>query len=335
MTDYGRKPRLEWLPIARLVVDHTYQRTVESLRSQRLIANITASFRWSLFQAAVVTAAGGGQYAVIDGQHRIEAAKRRNIDEIPAVVIETADAAEAARAFVAANRDRVNINPLQIHHALLAAGDEWARRVKRVCDRAGVAVLKTTVPVGNMKPGETLAIGTIGNLIREHGDATAADALRLLKETYATRGGLIRSIFIKAVAVLLAGGEMPGPAIAAVLRKATQTTLHLEAARRVEEGAKNIARGLADEIAHRAEKKLAGAVKDEKPIRPEGAPRSLKTSIARLAGQGFKTFPGTEKGTYRIGDVDGFSAEDLVAYAAMLAEEKPPSPRRDSEARAK
>lgn len=320
MTDFGAKPRLEWLPVERLVVDHTYQRTVESARSQLLIAKIARDFRWSLFQAAVVTAVGGGKYAVIDGQHRIEAAKRRAVDKVPAVVIEAASAAEAARAFVAANRDRVNINPLQIHHALLAAGDAGARRIKRVCDKAGVELLKTTIPSGSMKPGQTLAVGTINKTVGEFGEDITVAALALLKDAYPDKGGLIRALFIYAVAILRAGEEMPAPAIAAILRKATQTTLHLEAARRREEGARSMARALADEIIHRAEKRLSAAVKTEKEIEAAGAPRSLKAAVARMNINGFKIFEGTEKGTYRVGDVDGFTAEDLLGFAASIGD---------------
>lgn len=52
--DPGKKPQLKWLPVAQLSVDHRYQRTLESRRSQLLVDRIAERFRWGAFAAATV-----------------------------------------------------------------------------------------------------------------------------------------------------------------------------------------------------------------------------------------------------------------------------------------
>ena len=65
-TAFGARPELKFLKTAELAVDRAYQRTIDSRRSQALIARIAAGFRWSAFQAILATAKTGGGYLVLD-----------------------------------------------------------------------------------------------------------------------------------------------------------------------------------------------------------------------------------------------------------------------------
>ena len=70
--DPGEVPALEWLDKTLIDVDARYQRTLDEGRVQKIVD----WFAWDSFGAIVVAPAPYGRYHAIDGQHRLEAAKR-------------------------------------------------------------------------------------------------------------------------------------------------------------------------------------------------------------------------------------------------------------------
>jgi hypothetical protein len=179
-SDFGPKPALVWLAIDKLAVDAKYQRDTSSRRSQQLIEKISASFLWARF-GVVLTVKNKEGWFVIDGQHRVEAARRCGIPSIPCVVLPHATVAAAAADFVAINRDRVAVTPLHIHHAQLAAGDPVAQAIERVCRSAKVEICRYPVPSDKMKPGQTLAVQTIARLIKIRDEAFATAVLQRVR----------------------------------------------------------------------------------------------------------------------------------------------------------
>lgn len=175
--DPGPMPKMDWLPVDKLTADARFQRSIESRRSQSNIKNIVERFTWSLFQVATV-ANVDGTFSIIDGQHRVEAARQIGLETVPCIVIEVENVAEAARLFVDANRNRVTLTPQAIHKALVAAGDEQACAVDRAASAAGIEILPYPIQGVHMRPGQTLAVGTIRNLVREVGEATATEVLQ-------------------------------------------------------------------------------------------------------------------------------------------------------------
>lgn len=185
----GPVPRLEWLPVGDLAADPAYQRSIQSRRSQENIAHIAARFSWALFQVATVARSASG-FAVIDGQHRIEAAARLGIETVPCLLIEVASVAEAARLFVDANRNRVTLTAQAMHRALVAAGDDEACAVDRAARAAGVEILPYPVQLSQMKPGQTLAVASIRRIVRDQGEHFAAGVLRAVRECWPAPGGI-------------------------------------------------------------------------------------------------------------------------------------------------
>lgn len=313
----GVVPELKWLPVATLVVDHAYQRSIKGRASQRLIAKIAAEFKWSLFQA-IVAAPGflNGTFAVVDGQHRVEAAKRRRVPQVPALVVGAASVAEAAAAFVAANRDRVPVTALQIHAALLVAGDAEALAVQRACDGAGVRLLRTPLPKSQMKPGDTMAIGAVKLLLREQGEERARAALAVVREAY-DAPGCIRANFILAAAGLLWSGA-ERTAIIRLLRSARQIDLQFEAASVAD--AENVRQSEA--LKRVIERRLAVPTGKppppaERPI-PKSAGRSVLAAVEALKARGYRVRVGADPGSYDLGDMSGCTSADVVELAEKV-----------------
>lgn len=197
------RPVFEWVDPASLMVDEVYQRDL-SRKSQQLIEKIIGAWSWQKFKPPIVALTPAG-YEVIDGQHTaLAAATHRGIDLIPVMVIDAPELKERAAAFVGHNRDRVGLNAIQIHYADVAAGDDTAVTIQRVCERAGVNLLR--YPPGNAiwAPGETIAIAAIRSLVNRR---YAAGARKVLDILSAARCAPVRADAIKAVDVLLNSPE--------------------------------------------------------------------------------------------------------------------------------
>jgi len=148
-----------------LLVDDTYQRNL-SERSRKLIRRLVAGWDWCAYKPPVVVEADGG-FHIIDGQHTaIAAASHPRVATIPVQVVVAPRQEDRAAAFVKLNRDRIGITPPQLHHALVAAGDEEAVTVEQVCARAGARVLKYPPYDGRYQPGDVMGISTVRALVR-------------------------------------------------------------------------------------------------------------------------------------------------------------------------
>lgn len=197
--DLGPKPDLQWLRPAELEIDPRYQRDLSSRRSMEIVARILERFSWAKFQPPTVVAIGPNRWVVVDGQHRVEAAKQHPlVDFIPCYIIEAPELRQQADSFVAVNVDRVAMHPLHIYHAALVAAEPQACRIASICQRSGITIPRNAASNGDLKPGQTLAVATIRKAL-VHGDRVVTDALTILREAFSERGGQLRGSIIEAM----------------------------------------------------------------------------------------------------------------------------------------
>lgn len=200
------KPMFEWVDPGTLLVDEGYQRDL-SERSLKLIRRIVSGWNWAKFKPpiAVLTDAG---LELLDGQcTSIGACTHPDIDEIPVMVVAVAERADRAAAFIGQNKDRVAVTTLQLHAAAVTAGDADALAVERVCQAAGVTVLRAQPGSGRYEPGSTVAVSTIAALIRGRGEEHAGRVLSVLVKAGCAPIG---STQIKALDLLLSDPEYAG-----------------------------------------------------------------------------------------------------------------------------
>lgn len=173
------EPIFERVNPADLLVDEAYQRDL-SPKSITLIKKIVAEWDWRRFKPPVVAFADNG-LQVIDGQHTaIAAACHPAIDKIPVMVVEAAELAARANAFIGHNRDRLQVSAMQLHHAEVAAGDELAVTIEQVCSRAGVKLVRSAYGGRQWKVGETQAINAVRALVDKRGAQKARQILEAL-----------------------------------------------------------------------------------------------------------------------------------------------------------
>jgi hypothetical protein len=200
--DHGPAPQLQWIEIARLRVDPSYQReiTVTGYRNIRVIAE---NFDWRKFAPVIVAPIAGGFFAIVDGQHRTTGAFIAGEDSVPCCVI-MADAKGQAEAFEAINGSVTKVLGVSLYKARLAAGDAHALRIKAACDAAGVEVLLYKASSVAMRPRQTLALAAIEGVMTAHGDAVVVASLRAIGASAGDLKGFFRGAIIRAVGDVLA-----------------------------------------------------------------------------------------------------------------------------------
>ncbi|ORE94137.1 hypothetical protein ATO13_08686 [Stappia sp. 22II-S9-Z10] len=176
----GPAPMLQWIAIADLVIDDTYQRMIDGA-GRRAIMRIAAAFSWARFSAVHVAPVEGGRFAVIDGQHRTHAAALCGFESVPCQVVTIAPAEQAA-AFAAINGIVKPILPVDIYKAALAAGEEWAVTADRAVRDAGCQLMTYGTSAGQKKPGQVFATKTIRRSIEDHGAEATTAALRAIRQ---------------------------------------------------------------------------------------------------------------------------------------------------------
>ena len=166
-----------------LKIDETYQRSIDTEPSRRLIGQIAARWDWRLCVPLMVSKRDDGLY-VIDGQHRLSAAKRRgDIPFIPCCISTYESPADEARMFVAANRSRRTVNHLDDFHAAIVAKDEDAIEIANVVAAAGLRVSRKTGSKSWI-PGEVTFTAAIRKVMSRHGDKLAKDVLIALARAF-------------------------------------------------------------------------------------------------------------------------------------------------------
>ncbi len=117
-----------------LQIHPDYQRDVIPSK----VKEITANWSW-VGAGAIVVGERLGSFWVIDGQHRVLAAKRRSdITVLPCVVFQTESVRQEAVAFLDLNAGRKPVSSLGKFRAMIAAGDEAACFVQKTLESLGV-----------------------------------------------------------------------------------------------------------------------------------------------------------------------------------------------------
>jgi hypothetical protein len=180
----GSLPVLQYCAPEQLLIDESYQRSLETGPSQALIRRSAIAWDWGLCQPLFVARRSDGGLYVVDGQHRLAAAVMRgDIAQLPCVVSHFDSATQEAAAFVALNQQRRPLNPLELFKAAVAAGDTDALLIKECLDKAGLRLASTTNNQ-QMKAGQVANIGGLQRCQRVYGAVVLETALKVLSRGY-------------------------------------------------------------------------------------------------------------------------------------------------------
>ncbi len=216
----GTMPVLQFMLTDQLAVDAAYQRELDA-QSRKLIGRIAAAWDWNLYQPLVVARRADGTLFVVDGQHRLEAARARgDITQLPCVVVQPSSRAEEAAMFVELNERRRPLTAYALYNGAIAAGDATARALAEILAGAGLS-FTGAADTANLKPGQLNNVGTVRRWHGIHGDARARAALGAIGTAFRgqviTIGGLLFMGTASTVAEL--GEKLSGHLLADVLAR--------------------------------------------------------------------------------------------------------------------
>lgn len=116
-----------------LFVDDEYQRNANELKVKAL----AGEWSWVACGTLIVAERDSRLY-VVDGQHRLLAARRRSdIKEVPCIIFSTNDVRQEAFGFLRANTNRKPITSVEKFKALIMTGDPHAILVNELISQAG------------------------------------------------------------------------------------------------------------------------------------------------------------------------------------------------------
>jgi hypothetical protein len=197
----GPAPFLEWIETSKLVVDVTYQREI-GRRGAVNVNQIAENFDWSKFAPVIVAPVEGGQFAIVDGQHRTTAAMLRGQEKVPCQVVQ-ADRAKQAAAYAAVNGNITKTTAQQLYHARLAAKDPNALALAEIYSAAEVEVLRKNLIRSEVKKGQTYAVTALNRCLAKYGRDTLITALQCITQTADGNAGFVRSTIIEALCEVL------------------------------------------------------------------------------------------------------------------------------------
>ena len=180
----GMLPALQYLLPQQLEIDAQYQRSLDSEQSQQLVRAIAQHWNWDLCQPLVVARRPDGKLYVIDGQHRLAAARMRgDIPQLPAVVVQYDSVEDEAASFVLLNQQRKPLSKLDLFKAAVASGDITAGAIVQAMDAAGLRLAPHQNYI-SWKPGMVANIGGIEASWKGRGALVTGLALKALAQGF-------------------------------------------------------------------------------------------------------------------------------------------------------
>lgn len=126
------------IPISSLEIDTGYQRRIKSK-----IKKMIRDWNYELCDVIIVSYRDGKFY-VVDGQHRVEAAKQQKVDPdltyLPCQVLLDMTREEEARRFLALNTSQTSASPHDTWNANLLLNDPTDMAIDRICRKWNIVV---------------------------------------------------------------------------------------------------------------------------------------------------------------------------------------------------
>lgn len=153
----------------------SYQRGL----SEKWVADIADNWNPLLFRPPLLARRSDGGLDIIDGQHTIEAVRRRGHTSVPALVRDGLETDVEAGAFADINTKRKGLRPYEVWKAEEQAGRSWAVTLGKLADKHGLKVAHERGPLA------LACIGECRRILRKPNGAELLDgALYVLTRAY-------------------------------------------------------------------------------------------------------------------------------------------------------
>lgn len=176
------------IPVTLLNVDHSYQKPL----SMAHVKKITKDFDPMGVGQIHVSRRQDGTFWVFDGQHRTEAHRQMNIDEIDSIVYEGLSLEEESRGYVYYN-NTMKQSQLQRFKAELLADVPEAHRINGIALSEGLGI-------DYNHTGETIrAVGALRDIYTKDGGESLKNTLHVLSESFGQNQKAYQAYVVKGV----------------------------------------------------------------------------------------------------------------------------------------
>lgn len=141
-----QKPKFGMIDKDLLVIPPSYQRT---RRDPKFMKQMADNFDWRLFGTLEVIARDDGRFDVWDGGTRttvVQTMLNGSITKVPCMVVSDCSTQVAARLFVDGNKQRRNVNALDMHRARVVAKDPFAISIDKIVTESGYIIKNGPIP---------------------------------------------------------------------------------------------------------------------------------------------------------------------------------------------
>lgn len=168
--EIGARTVFEDVPVSMTFTDPSYGRAVDASNINR----ITRDWDPRAVGAVLLSLRPDGRYAVIDGQHRIEAAKKFGVSTIPARVYLDLSHSEEARLYRLFGMHKAQ-TPLDRFRAAIQERQPKALKIKGIIEGMGLEISS-----GFVADGKIMAIAAVGSIFDRYGPEMLDLTLRTL-----------------------------------------------------------------------------------------------------------------------------------------------------------
>jgi hypothetical protein len=157
MQDVSQPGEMQLVPKGEIAIDHAYQRQANEMK----VRCMAGEFSWVAFGAITVNRRGGKLY-VMDGQHRLEAALRRDdVQNVPCIIYNLPSTKEEASGFLSLNTNRKPVSSIDKFKAQIVSGVEVTIFVDSLVSQSGRVISKCSAPT------TVVCIGLLQSLAKE------------------------------------------------------------------------------------------------------------------------------------------------------------------------
>lgn len=149
---------IEVLPTNILFID-TYQRNVR----ENLVKKIAKNIDVVKLGCIVVSLRKNGSYAVVDGQHRLQAMRLAGYEKALCIVFKDIKKPEEAKKFIGFNKDRASMTATQIFWAEIESEDPRALLILRIAESEGFEITRGVFGKSGHNTSDTI-ISAVGSL---------------------------------------------------------------------------------------------------------------------------------------------------------------------------
>jgi len=165
------------IPLELLVNDVRYQRPIRPA----WVRWIATHWDNDEYDPVKVAKRRDGRYAVINGHHRVEAARLLGMSSLPAIVIEGLKLKQEAHLFVDDAKNRLRVSPRDIYKGELVEGKKVTRLIEKALADHNLCV--AGMVIDDRRPW-IVAIKRVRSIVDRHGESSLYLTLGLVDEIW-------------------------------------------------------------------------------------------------------------------------------------------------------